>query len=230
VPRGSPGHGTTVVVGCRTARCNGRRLRAAAERENVRRTRRELSALTAVIASVMRVVLIAMTLWAGAPIQASVHRALKLRIAPLGPWCDHSGLLSVEVSNGGRRTVTIGVSPPRKDSAGWPNSYSYRILDTEGKQIGGQSIISTFDCVHPHGEVGPHYCGSFRVQIPAGGSVTWTLPLTGVPSDRTRFSLEVELSISVLNANSTDTDLEVRAVRTFRIDSSGGECIYAVGV
>ena len=126
--------------------------------------------------------------------------------------------------------MTIGVSPARANSADWPNSYSYRILDAGGKQIGAYGVISTFDCVRRPGEVGPAYCGWVKIQIPAGGSVAWTLPLINVPSDRADLSVELELAISVLRTNSTDVALELHAVRTFLIRSSDGGCVYAVGV
>jgi len=155
-------------------------------------------------------------------------RSLRLSIRPVGPWCQQHGKINAELGNTGKVQLILGISRPSDDHTDWPGSYSYVVLDRWGTKIDEYGIISTFDCVRQPGQTGPIKCDYFRLTLPAGGSVSWTLPLPRVPTDLV-FAIDLTTSLSVLSKGRFGS-VDVHARRKFRIVGREAECLYAAGV
>jgi hypothetical protein len=168
---------------------------------------------------------LALVLLAGA--EASTSRSLELTIRPLGPWCEQHGVILAEIRNTGRTPLILGMSPP-SDRTDWPGSYSYAVFDRSGKKVDEYGVLSTFDCVRPPGQTGPVKCEFSKLTLPAGGSLSWTVPLLKIPKDH-EFDIDFSAPLSAFTRDRF-TSIEVRARRRFLLVNREAGCVYAVGV
>lgn len=117
-------------------------------------------------------------------------------LMPLGLWCNGEGQVVLVIKNRGAATQTFTVLDPSTDPAEWPESYSFGFTDASGRDLPNSSRgrITTADCDAAH--AASCFDEVFRVVLPPGAEIAWTIPVYGAPTDRKQFDLKVEVSVS----------------------------------